>query len=203
MDGLYVRKIKFMSPVEQQIANLKPSVKSGAARHFHVYLFNGAILLVILSAVLWHPVPLMLAAFFGLVALGSRESGPLLLTAIQAYETAKPVASEVTVSIESDGDSDRYYVTVITDEESAWRYEFIPQGWNPVAGTHAASIWRLPSSTLPNIISVPEGIMIPRYKPKLLQPNQIANKAVDSTATRVPPPASSLRSGQESRHGQP
>lgn len=30
-----------------------------------------------------------------------------------------------------------------------------------------------------------------------------ANKAVDSTATRVTPPASSLRSGQESRHGQP
>jgi len=29
------------------------------------------------------------------------------------------------------------------------------------------------------------------------------NKAVDSTATRVTPPASSLRSGQESRHGQP
>ncbi|MFM8998348.1 MAG: HNH endonuclease, partial [Candidatus Limnocylindrus sp.] len=32
---------------------------------------------------------------------------------------------------------------------------------------------------------------------------QTANKAVDSTATRVTPPASSLRSGQESRHGQP
>lgn len=30
-----------------------------------------------------------------------------------------------------------------------------------------------------------------------------SNKAVDSTATRVTPPASSLRSGQESRHGQP
>jgi hypothetical protein len=30
-----------------------------------------------------------------------------------------------------------------------------------------------------------------------------ANKAVDSTATRVTPPASSLRSGQEPRHGQP
>jgi hypothetical protein len=30
-----------------------------------------------------------------------------------------------------------------------------------------------------------------------------ANQAVDSTATRVTPPASSLRSGQESRHGQP
>jgi hypothetical protein len=29
------------------------------------------------------------------------------------------------------------------------------------------------------------------------------NKAVDSTATRVSPPASSLRSGQESVHGQP
>lgn len=31
----------------------------------------------------------------------------------------------------------------------------------------------------------------------------LPNKAVDSTATRVTPPASSLRSGQESRHGQP
>ena len=33
---------------------------------------------------------------------------------------------------------------------------------------------------------------------------QMSNKAVDSTATRVTPPANpSLRSGQESRHGQP
>jgi hypothetical protein len=167
-----------MSPVEQQIANLKPSVKSGVARHFHAYLFAGAILLVILSAVLWHPMPLMLAVFLGLVALGSRESGSLLQTAIQAYETAKPVASEVTVSIESDGDSDRYYATVVTAEESSWKFEFIPQGWNPAAGTHAALIWCLPSSTIPSLISVPEGIMIPRNKPKLLQLNQIANKAV-------------------------
>jgi len=30
-----------------------------------------------------------------------------------------------------------------------------------------------------------------------------ANKAVDSTATRVTPPASSLRSGEEPRHWQP
>jgi len=30
-----------------------------------------------------------------------------------------------------------------------------------------------------------------------------ANKAVDSTATRVTPPATSLRSAQEPRHGQP
>jgi hypothetical protein len=35
--------------------------------------------------------------------------------------------------------------------------------------------------------------------PKIKTPNQ----AVDSTATRATPPASSLRSGQESRHGQP
>ena len=33
--------------------------------------------------------------------------------------------------------------------------------------------------------------------------NKTPNKAVDSTATRVTTPASSLRSGQESRHGQP
>jgi hypothetical protein len=33
--------------------------------------------------------------------------------------------------------------------------------------------------------------------------NEEPNKAVDSTATRVTPPAPSLRSGQEPRHGQP
>jgi len=36
-----------------------------------------------------------------------------------------------------------------------------------------------------------------------IYPTKTPNKAVDSTATRVTPPASSLRSGQESRHGQP
>ena len=38
-----------------------------------------------------------------------------------------------------------------------------------------------------------------RLKNKMKTPN----KKVDSTATRVTPPSSSLRSGQESRHGQP
>jgi beta-lactamase class D len=36
-----------------------------------------------------------------------------------------------------------------------------------------------------------------------LPEHNMQNKAVGSTATRVTPPASSLRSGQESRHGQP
>lgn len=45
----------------------------------------------------------------------------------------------------------------------------------------------------------PKSKIVNRWGIKLEQ----ANKAVDSTATRVTPPASSLRSGQESRHGQP
>jgi len=170
-----------MSPVEQQIANLKPSVKSGVARQLHVYLVAGAILLVILSIALWHPIPLMLAAFIGLVALGSRESGPLLEAAIQAYETASPVSCEVSISIESNTDSDSYYAIVSRNEGSVWRYEFIPQGWKPVAGTYAAVVWSLPSDPSPNLSAVNEGIMIPRYKPKLLASTQIANKAADSS----------------------
>jgi hypothetical protein len=51
-------------------------------------------------------------------------------------------------------------------------------------------------ATLANIDIVLAFDLIPVEKTK-------PNKAVDSTATRVTPPASSLRSGQESRRGQP
>lgn len=166
-----VRKLNIMSPVEQQIAKLKPCVKSGVARLLHVYLVVGAVLLVVLSIVLWHPIPLMLAVFMGIVGLCSRESGALLVNAIQAYETANHDSCEVSISIDNNSDSDRYYAIVSRNEGSVWRYEFIPQGWKPLAGTYAGVVWGLPSDLSPKLTSINEGILIPRYKPKLLSSN--------------------------------
>ena len=60
-----------------------------------------------------------------------------------------------------------------------------------IVETQAESISQLPSELQDMINDLSDKII------------NNANKAVDSTATRVTPPASSLRSEQESRHGQP
>ncbi len=164
-----------MSPVEQQIAKLKASLAHSYLRRFPDYLLVGAAILVVISVVYWHLLPFMLAVFLGLVALASRETVPLLQAAIQAYETVGPVDCQVTIAVKSDSDNDSYYVVAAHDRESEWRYEFIPQGWKPVAGVYAARMWTLPSDTAPNLIAVKEGVMIPRNKPKLLRTSGLAH----------------------------
>ncbi len=154
-----------MSPVEQQISNLRPSTGSGLATNLHYYLIAGAVLLTISSIVLWHPIPLMFATFLALVGWGSRAAGPLLVAAIAAYDTATPTHGQVTISISNDGDTDRYYAVVSERGEPDWKYEFIPQGWRPLAGSHAVRIWRLEPETPPAITAVEAGILVPRDWP--------------------------------------
>jgi hypothetical protein len=154
-----------MSPIEQQIANLRPSVGSGIARRLHIYLLASAGCLVLVSIVLRHPVPLMFAAFFALVGFGSRETGPLLDAAIRAYDMATPVSGQVAITVESNMDSNSYYALVYEKDQPNWKYEFIPQSWHPSAGTYPARIWRLKPETPPDIVAVEDGILIPRYKP--------------------------------------
>lgn len=153
-----------MVSVEQQIANLRPSVYSGLASNLNDYLIAGGVLLAVLSIVLWHPIPLMFAAFFILVALGSRESGMLLTSAIIAYDSEMPSFGQVTISISKESDSDTYCVLVSEQDRPVWKYEFLPQSWHPVSGSYPARVWRL-QSEYPVLTAIEEGILIPRYKP--------------------------------------
>jgi len=153
-----------MSPVEQQIANLRPSVVSGIARQIHIYILACAVLLLVISIIFWHPIPLMFATFIAIVGLGSRDTGPLLDAAIRAYDLAPTVSGQVTITLENNFDSDCYYALVLEDNQPSWKYEFIPQSWRPVAGTYPVRIWRLKPETSQDLVAIEEGILIPRYK---------------------------------------
>lgn len=151
--------------VEQQIANLRPAVRSGFARNFHHWLMAGAFVLVILSILLWHPVPLMIAIFLGIVGIFERRVGPNIATAIKAYDTTSPTLGEVFITI-SYWDTDKHYHVVVQEQgQPDWEYDFVPQGWEPAIGSYAARIWRADIGGPPALTAVDSGNLIPRDNP--------------------------------------
>jgi hypothetical protein len=151
--------------VEQHIANLRPVVRSGFAPYFHYGLLAGAAGLVILSIFLWHPVPLMIAIFLGIVGIFERRAGPNIADAIEAYDTNSPTFGEVSITI-SRWDTDKHYHAVVREHgQPDWEYEFVPQGWEPVVGSYAARIWRADIDGPPVLTAIESGILIPRGNP--------------------------------------
>jgi hypothetical protein len=152
--------------IEQQINHLRPSVTSGLALRFHNWLLSSAIVLVILSICFRHPVPLMIAAFLGIVGLCERRAGPNIAAAIKAYDMRAPTLGEVSITI-SCWDTDNHYQALLREQNQPdWEYEFIPQGWQPFAGTYAAHIWRIDGDGPPALAAVDAGILIPRGNPR-------------------------------------
>jgi hypothetical protein len=153
--------------VEQQITHLKPAVGSGCAPYFHYGLLSGAAGLVILSLLLWHPVPLMMAVFLGIIGIFERRTGPNIAAAIRAYDTTSPTPGEVSITI-SDWDTDQHYHAVVREHgQLDWEYPFVPQGWEPAAGNYAARIWRAYKDGPPVLTAIESGLLIPRDKPSL------------------------------------
>jgi hypothetical protein len=151
--------------IEQQIAVLRPTM--GFAAHMHKWLLFGAALGVIAAIVFWHPVPLMLSAFLAIVGFSEQRAGPNIVAAISAYDSGTPTLGEATVSI-TRWDTDNHYHAIVRERDHPdWEYEFVPQGWQPTTRTYPAKIWRAGSTRRPVLAVVEEGIMIPRYDPKL------------------------------------
>ena len=150
--------------VEQQIAMLRPTV--GFAAHMHKWLLGGAALGVIAAFIFWHPVPLMIAAFLGVVGFSEQRAGPNIVSALAAYDSGTPTSGEVSIAITSWDTGNHYHATVREQGHPDWKYEFIPQGWQPASRGYPAQLWRTGNEQLPVLAVVAEGIMIPRYDPQ-------------------------------------
>lgn len=149
--------------VEQQIAMLRPTV--GLAAHLHKWLLAGAAVGVIAAVVFWHPVPLMIGAFLGVVGFSEQRAGPNIVSAIAAYDSGMSTNGEISIAITCwDTDND-FHATVRERGHPDWMFEFIPQGWQPVNRSYSAEIWRAGSENQPILAVVEEGILIPRYDP--------------------------------------
>ena len=161
--------------VERQIAILRTTI--GFAAHMHNWLLVGAALGVIVAAILWHPVPLMIAAFLGVVGFSEQRAGPNIVAAIAAYDTGNPTNGEVFIALTSWDTDNHYHATVRELGHPDWKYEFVPQGWQPASRSYPAQIWRGRSEAQPILAVVEEGVLIPRYDPK-----QVARDGLSSHA---------------------
>lgn len=149
--------------VEEQIAHLRPGRRFAA--NLHVWLLGLAAALCVTAAVLWHPVPLVVGLFCGMVGLLDRRAGPYRVAALEAYDTLRPVVGEVRIEVTTWSDSDGYHATVRETGQAAWTYPFMPQGWTPVAGLYPARIWRSAPGKPPALAAVADGILVPRTSP--------------------------------------
>lgn len=110
----------------------------------------------------------MIAFFLGFVGFLEQRAGPNMLSAVLAYDCGNPTEGTVTVEITSWSDSDTYHATVSEIGHSDWKYQFIPQGWQPACRSYSARIWRSDTEGKPLLAVVDEGILIPRYDPALV-----------------------------------
>lgn len=152
--------------VDEQLANLETAASWPIARSLNHLVVGTGVVLIIASAVIWNPIPLMIGAFLGIVGMAERRAIPNIMNALRAYESVRPSSGTASIAISCWSDSNHYEVTLREDGQPAWEYEFIPQGWTPTEGTHSARIWRLSGCQAPALAVVEHGVLIPRYDPK-------------------------------------
>lgn len=151
--------------IEQQIDLLRPAVRTGLARRLHWWLIGLAAALGLVGLVLWHPVPLMIAAFLGVVGIAERQAGPNLDVTVRAFDEGAPSSGHASITIASGDTVDHYHVVLREEGRPDAAYEFIPQGWQPVEGIHPARIWRTESGGPPVLATIEKGVLVPRRKP--------------------------------------
>jgi hypothetical protein len=154
--------------IDEQLDALRPAVAIGFAAHLHRWFQAGAVVGVVAAVVFWHPVPLMIAAFLGVIGLAERWAGPNIVAAIAAYDSGRPTLGEVSIAVTPGDSVDRCQATVREPGRLDWEYEFVPQGWRPSTGTLAARIWRDEATGRPVLAVVEDGILIPRDDPRQL-----------------------------------
>lgn len=143
---------------------LRPGLRFAA--HLHHGMMGVALLGMLAALVFWHPVPLLLALFFGLVGISERTAGPNIVAALHAYDTETPMNGLVEISIQRwDGD-DTFHARLSQTGNTDWTFQFTPQGWCPAAGVHAAWCWRHVENGRPLLVTTEVGVLIPRYAPE-------------------------------------
>lgn len=148
--------------IEQQIDLFRPAVRTGLARRFHWWLLSVAVALLIVAAVTWHPVPLMIALFLGVVGVAERQAGPNLDRAVRAFDEGDPSSGFASITIVGGDTTDHYHALLREEGRPDSGFEFMPQGWQPVGGSFPAQIWWSEDGTTPVLATIEGGVLIPR-----------------------------------------
>ena len=127
-----------------------------------------ALSIVIGAAALYtrQPPYLMALVFVAFVTYSAFQTAPHIEAAARALTAANRVDGSVIIEVvEAWSDSNTYHVVIPVAPYGAWRFEFIPGGWKPIAGESKATIYWLADIVGPALVQVEAGVMYPRHTP--------------------------------------
>ena len=106
----------------------------------------------------------MALVFVSFVTWSAFQTSPHIEAAARALATANGANGSVTIEVGDHwSDGFTYHAVVPVALSGAWRFEFKPLGWTPVAGDYSATIYWLPDVMWPALVQVNAGVMHPRY----------------------------------------
>jgi len=108
----------------------------------------------------------MFAAFLGLLALAAYQTAPHVRRAALALDSSNRTTAFIKIEIDNWSGSQSFHAIVPVSSARTWRFEFIPQGWKPSAGTFEAELRFIPEVEWPTLLITKEGIIHPRRRPK-------------------------------------
>ena len=117
------------------------------------------------AALYTHQAPYVMAlVFVSVVTWSAFQTSPHVQAAARALATANRANGSVTIEVGDHwSDGFTYHAVVPVALSGAWRFEFKPLGWTPVAGEYSATIYWLPDVMWPALVQVDAGVMHPRY----------------------------------------
>ena len=117
------------------------------------------------AALYTRQVPYVMAlVFVAVVTCSAFQTGPYIEVAARALAKANRADGSVTIEVGDHwSDGFTYHAFVPVAPSGAWRFEFKPLGWRPVAGEYRATIYWLPDVIWPALVQVDAGVMYPRY----------------------------------------
>ena len=106
----------------------------------------------------------MALVFVAVVTWSAFQTSPHIEAAARALATANRADGSVTIEVGDHwSDGFTYHAVVPVAPSGAWRFEFKPLGWKPVAGEYRATIYWLPDVIWPALVQIDAGVMHPRY----------------------------------------
>jgi hypothetical protein len=155
-----------MNSVAEQIAMLRRLAQGAWIPRLRVglwVLLAGLIIGGLFTA--WPPL-LMAALFAAVVTWSAERTSPHIRNAALASYVTQYENGEISISITPWSDSQSYHASVATKDSGSWRFEFIPQGWDPKEGPNSAKLYFIKGTAWPALIVLPDGILYPRDVPE-------------------------------------
>jgi hypothetical protein len=108
----------------------------------------------------------IIAAFFGVVALGTWEHTKMLELAARAAEASLPPQSgTILIAVRRPLDTDVYSAEVHSSLAGIWHFDFAAPNWKPAEGTFDATVYFVEGVSWPCLVVTEHGLVIPKQYP--------------------------------------